>query len=357
MRISWYVATARFIHEPARAAPMVRKSKFPRSATSSARGDGPVRSPASGETLVPKLRKRLRQLLPWRLFLHHLRRQRAAQAGKAIAFDFFLSLLPIVALGAWLLAGVLQADSEAIEQGSLMLDLTPREVRELVDRHFSSASSGGLAPLAAVSCWWLASSAFHTLIHLFQENFDCEPRPYLAVRAISLGFALLGVAILVVGASIGLLLHVEPSGPVASWLAPFLTDQALRWILLLGFLVISTSFFALLYRLSLRRPFVQERVIWPGGLVASLGGIAASTLLGYYVTHLARFALLYGSLVAVVVLVLWLLVWSNALIVGAVVNVTLEDASSLRNELAQSAASAASPPTQTPSPAGNSAGA
>jgi membrane protein len=300
--------------------------------------------------------------LPWRALGARLAEQQAANAAKAVAFDFFLALLPMLALGAWALASVLRTNAAALEAGRMLLEVTPREARELVDTHVRSFSQSGVAPVAALSSWWLGSSAFHTLIHTFQENFECQRRSYLSMRVLGLGLALLGVAIFPVGAALGLLLQAGTHGSLTYWIAlglgPLLSSGAVRWLLTLTFVVGSSAFFGLLYRISLRRPFVKRRVSLPGGLVASLIGTVASATFGYYVAHLASFSLLYGSLVAVVVLLLWLLLWSHALIIGAIVNVTLEDYA--RGKLApQRPLSAESevPPTQTPSPGAKSAGA
>jgi membrane protein len=300
--------------------------------------------------------------LPWRTLRERLSEQYTADTAKAVAFDFFLALLPMLALGAWALAVVLRTDPAALEAGRMLLELTPREARDLVDTHVRSFSQASVAPLAALSCWWLASSAFHTLIHTFQENFHCQRRSFVAMRALGLGLALVGIAVFPIGAALGLLLqagaHSSLTQWIAIWVGPLVSSNALRGLFTLTFVAISSAFFALLYRVSLRRPFVKRRIYVPGGLVASLIGTVASALFGYYVTHLASFSLLYGSLVAVVVLLLWVLLWSHALIIGAVLNVTLEDSTLEGPDLQRSAnAESGEPPIQTPSPDAKSAGA
>jgi membrane protein len=258
------------------------------------------------------------------MWAHRYWDQLTRKTTSAIAFDFFLALIPMLALGAWALVRLVHTDAEALRQSSLLFDLTPFEARTLVDHYFAGHSEPALAPLAALSCWWLASSAFHTLIHVFQESFECEARSYVAIRGLSLGFALLGIALLVGGVALGVLLQVDPDSRWGRFLGNFSSQEGLRWLAMLAFLGLSASFFAVLYRFSLRRPFVR-RVYWPGSFVASLGGVLASTLFGYYLSHIASFAPVYGSLVAVVVLLLWLLLWSHVLVLGAVVNVSLED--------------------------------
>ena len=104
---------------------------------------------------------------------------------------------------------------------------------------------------------------------------------------------------------------------------------------LLNFLVITlalsvaVAFLALLYRYSLRRPGRVRRV-WPGASVATLLAASASVGLGYYATNIARYALFYGGLAAIVILLLLLWLWSTAILFGAELNIALEDVDQAR---------------------------
>ena len=82
--------------------------------------------------------------------------------------------------------------------------------------------------------------------------------------------------------------------------------------------------------------------------VASSG--SASLGFAYYAHHLARFALFYGTLSAVAIVLGWLWIMCLTLLLGAELNLQLEDLSVPR----QSALGRLDP-TQTPQPSGNSA--
>jgi membrane protein len=299
-------------------------------------------------TLVP---------LPFPTLRSRLAEHHASSAAKAVAFDFFLALVPMVALIAWALARILNANAIALEHSTIWLELTPHDARELVDGHIRSFSESGMAPFAALGAWWLASSAFHTLIRLFEETFESHKRSYVSVRLLALGFSAFGIALFPMGAWVSLLLQLESESPIAVLLAPLVRIGLERWLLLGGFIAISTAYFSVLYRYALRRPFVRRRVCVKGGLVASLMGTIASAGLGYYFAHLAKFTHIYGSLLAVIVLALWLLIWSHALIIGAVVNVTLEDQGRTEPSRPYPSDADSDAPTQTPSPGAKSAGA
>lgn len=71
-----------------------------------------------------------------------------------------------------------------------------------------------------------------------------------------------------------------------------------------------------LYRvLPVERPRVRE--IWPGALVAAAGLLAVKVGLGLYLEHLADFGALYGSLGALMALLLFVYAAANVLVFGA----------------------------------------
>ena len=68
---------------------------------------------------------------------------------------------------------------------------------------------------------------------------------------------------------------------------------------------------------------------------------SASLAFAYYAHHLAKFALFYGTLSAVAITLGWLWIMCLTLLLGAELNLQLEDLS-------------AQPPMHTPQPSGNS---
>lgn len=257
----------------------------------------------------------------WRIFSHH----QTLRTASAMAFDFFLALVPMLAFGGYAVIRLLHADPAALAQSSALLDLTPREMQVLVERHFRTFSDGDLAPLAVLGSWWISSEAFHTMIRLFEEIFGNKRRGFVEARLWALGLALLFVGGLGLIALLGFAVGSAGTDLARSLVGEFLASGLLRMGLGLVFLGVSTAFLSLIYFVSMGRRASRHRAIFPGALAASLLGASASAGLGYYVAHATRLAFLYGSLLAVVVLMLWLWLWSHALILGAIVNATIEN--------------------------------
>jgi len=120
---------------------------------------------------------------------------------------------------------------------------------------------------------------------------------------------------------------------------PFL-DHASHFILLGLVLLTATTMLSGFFRIAVTRPGVQRRV-WPGAVLTILASGAASVGFAYYASHLARFALFYGTLSAVAITLGWLWIMCLTLLLGAELNLQLEDLS-------------AQPPTHTPQPSGSS---
>jgi membrane protein len=253
-----------------------------------------------------------------------LRRHHVGRAASAMAFNLFLAAIPMLALAGWLIALVLRQSPEALGSTSLLLDLTPYQVHLLIKRNFGRFSAGAVAPFALVGSLWLASSAYHTLMSVFETMVGARRRAWVTKRLIAVGcvfvtiviFALTGtIAVWVAGGPSVILGSLVQGNGVEAPLAQLVTVS----VLLMG----ATSALAGFFRIAVIRPGVRRRV-WPGAFVTvAIGGII-SYLFGYYARVIAEFALFYGSLAAVAIALAWLWIWCAAMLIGAELNAQLE---------------------------------
>lgn len=256
---------------------------------------------------------------------------RLTQAANVMAFDLFLASIPLIALAGWAFATVLKNSPEAVGAASSLLDQTPLEVRGLILRNFGRFSSASaVAPLALVGSFWLASSAFHAPMKIFEVARGAERRPWWKKRLIALGCVLVAIAafslsgyafVLIVGGPIALLdklAAMKNGGPKLSHYAALLVGIVTATALLAGF-----------FRIAVHVPGIKRRV-WPGALLSTGIGGPVSYGFGYYARTLAHFTMFYGSLAAVAIVLAWLWIWCAALLVGAELNAQLEDATRAR---------------------------
>jgi membrane protein len=177
-------------------------------------------------------------------------------------------------------------------------------------------NAGGLSPVSILLLVVAASGVMSALRHAINQAWDIHARPPLLRRKA------LDV-VLVLGATLVLLLSLSIT---ATERAERHFNDERRDGLLLGLLfdglgdVLPYAFTAGailgLYRLlPMERPRVRE--IWPGAVVATaLLGVVKGTLELYF-EHLADFGALYGSLGALMALLLFVYAAANVLVFGA----------------------------------------
>lgn len=261
--------------------------------------------------------------VPW-LLGQRLFDGEVAQAASAMAFDLFLAAIPMLALAGYLLGLVLTEHSEAATALSALLDLTPSEVRELVWSQLHHFSIGTVAPFVLLSALWMASSAFHTSMSLLEMAASAPPRSYWHKRLLSLGWVVAMIVLFAAGSWLSVLLAGGPAlvlerlalgGPAA--VARVTHAVLLGLMLLVGGLLLGGF-----YRVAV--PSSRVRHIWPGVVATCLVGSLISAGFALYVRTLARFAVFYGSLAAVAIVLGWLYLLCYVFLAGAELNAVLD---------------------------------
>jgi membrane protein len=265
------------------------------------------------------------------------------QAASAMAFDLFLAAIPMLALAGWLFARMSQGSDAVLTSASLLVDLTPSEVRSLIWSQLGQFSVTAVAPFALLGALWLASSAFNTLMSVLEITVGATRRPWWQRRLIALTCVVANIVLFMLSGTVAVALAGGPSAViryVARGEIPFL-DHASHFLLLGLVLLIATALLSGFFRIAVIRPGVRRRV-WPGAIVTMAASGSASLGFAYYAHHLARFALFYGTLSAVAIVLGWLWIMCLTLLLGAELNLQLEDLSG-------------QPPTQIPQPSGKPA--
>jgi membrane protein len=280
--------------------------------------------------------------------MHH-----ATQLASAMAFDLFLALIPLLALGGWVVSVVLQGDMETLASLSSFLDVAPRDVHQLVNENAERFNGVTLAPIALLGSVWLGSGAFDTVMAAFERTRVTDPRPWYVRRLLAIVCVLCVLGSITLGGWVTLRLAGGPELvlrllPKPRGFEEFGID--LDGSRLVGFAVSTTTISLLIagfFRIGILRD-VPRRRVWPGTVVTIALASTASYLFAVYARTLAKFALYYGSLAAVAILLAWLWLCSFALLLGAEVNVYLEERPSLfarKNKRARSKGPMDAPPS------------
>ncbi len=243
-------------------------------------------------------------------------------AASSIAFAAFLALIPMAGLVAGIYGLVASPAAVAANIARLSLILPAGAHRivaqgldsGLVDRH------GGVAALAVPLgvALFSARRAGRSLLHGI--NRACR------VEVERRGWRRQLVALLLVLGCAGLVLTALVSLSVLAFLQSYVPDglpgaRAITALILFASLTVGAGGgLALAYRYAPANGPVDWARIWPGTLFGVALWGAATLAFRWYVAHLARFDDSYGSLSAVVVLLLWLMLSAWALLLGARLN-------------------------------------
>jgi membrane protein len=245
---------------------------------------------------------------------------RAAQ----LSYYFLLSVFPLLICLSAMLGYVFAAEA-TLEQrlvqylGSMMPDSAFGIVKAATD-DILSAKGGGKISVGLIMALWLASSGMEAVIEGLNVAFQVEEaRPWWRRRVVALGLTL-SVALLA-GCAITLVLagnalrQFLPHGAAALWDPLWRVSLWTSSRLFLVFAVMLVYFTG--PNLKTRR---KDQVILPGAVAAVVGWMAASSCFRFYLDRFSTFGATYGSLGAVIALLVWLYLTGAALLFGAEIN-------------------------------------
>jgi membrane protein len=210
---------------------------------------------------------------------------------------------------------------------SLLNDLVPGNVLGIVQEQASRIASNsgrtlsiGIVVGIVVSLWSAMSGvkAVIDALNVIYEQKEC--RSFLKLNLVALIFTLAGFAafLLAIATIVVLPLILSPIG--LGSLAETVTQIA-RWPLLLAVLLVGL---AVLYRYGPDRRKARWEWVTVGSASAAVTWIVASVLFSWYLASFANYNATYGSLGAVVGLMIWLWLSTIVVLLGAELNAEIE---------------------------------
>jgi membrane protein len=196
-----------------------------------------------------------------------------------------------------------------------------------VMNELAANSGGGKLTFGIVAGLWFASGGMSSMISTLNAVYRVrEARSWFRVRAIALALTL-AISILLLSA----LLLVLLGDRVVDWLAvrfswsSFLVVawKDFRWPAAALFLLIS---FSLVYFCGPNLARRRRRWITPGSLAGTLLWIVSTVGLRIYLHFFDTYSATYGSLGAVMILLVWLYVTGLAFLIGGEINAEIERA-------------------------------
>ncbi|MBP3360315.1 MAG: YihY/virulence factor BrkB family protein [Clostridia bacterium] len=246
-------------------------------------------------------------------------------AAQATLF-IIISALPFLMLMLSMLQYVIpHSQRDLLEIGGRFL---PSAVIPFLSNLLDEIYTGDGIPIMSVTsaaALWSASKGVMSLLmgldNIYSRNVE---RGYIKTRLLSLLYTV--ILILMLSATLLLfvaskyLVHVSSEGlPVIRQTAGFF----LRFPTLV-YLALLTAVFALLYRMLPGQKISFGRLL-PGAFFSACGWVVFSLTYSFYVDNFTNYSFIYGSLTAIVLLMLWLYFCMNIFLWGAEINEFLQE--------------------------------
>ncbi len=253
----------------------------------------------------------------WNLFDIYIHAH-VSRASAQLAYYLLLSIFPIMIVVSSVLGRLPLADSAVLQRlleklpdafGWLLLDYL-----KYVEQNQSVALLSGGVILTLTS----SSAAFRGLMDIFGEVFGKRVRGGLLGFIFSL-FLSVVLIIMIYGGLLIVLLGDWLLNAIKFLLNVPVLHYGWRQAQLAFPFAMLFFFLALIYSLTARTPR-HKRTIVPGALLAALTLVGATNLFSTFLTVSTRYTTVYGSLAAVIVLMIWLFLCSNIIIMGNIIN-------------------------------------
>jgi len=251
--------------------------------------------------------------------------------GSELAYNFIFSIFPLL-LFVLALFGLFAGHAIQL-RNDLMFYLArglPPAAFELISNtveEVTKGSSGGKLTFGIVLTLWAAAGGMTSMISTLNAVYGVrEARSWWKVRAIAVALTIAVCALVILALGVVLL-----GGVAATWagtklhlgIAAKISWAVLQWPLALLFIVIA---FSLIYYFA---PDLKEQHwywITPGSLFGVLLWLAVSFGFRAYLHFFNSYSKTYGSLGAVIILLVWFYVTGLAFLTGGEINAQIEHA-------------------------------
>lgn len=261
-------------------------------------------------------------------FSSKLRRDRIDAFSAQVSYFIIISFIPFMLFVLTLLQSV-NVNGDNLLNAALRI--LPASVAGFLGDIFSEKREGfTLLSIAAVTCIWSASAAMLALIKGLGAVFGSKSRNYFWLRFLSVVFTA-AFAVVLAFTCVLLIFGNTIYNNILGLMDARFVKIFVDFKSVIGF-VILTVFFTFSYKVLPLRNTTKIRWCFIGGCLTSGAWVLYSFLFSVFVENFANYSNVYGSLAALVILMLWLYFCMYIMFVGGEVAVWLEKGS-IREDL------------------------
>ena len=251
--------------------------------------------------------------------------------AKGAAYSSLLAFFPVLTSIAAILLRV-KAESVSRVLSRFLFEVVPPGTEDLVRYQFTVKGQRPiwLIVVAAALSAWAASGAMMSLMEGFQAAYRLPSgRNFLKQRGVALLLVFIA-ALPAIGSSALILFGVRIERSTLGWLGLLPEEDLKTWVAILGSvlryaiaLAATVSVTGLLYYIGPNRP-LRFRSVWPGAFLATFLWLAATSVFAWYVRNIANYNVVYGSIGAVIALLVWMYLLSLISLLGCEYNAVRE---------------------------------
>lgn len=255
-----------------------------------------------------------------------------------LSFYFLLALFPLLLFLTALLGYFADTGTELHRNMLTYLGaIVPVSASDLINTtvdEISKDSSGGKLSFGLLTSLWFASSGMGAIIEALNVAYDVKETRAWWRRTLLAIVLTIALAVLIITA-LALMFYgshiaegiAENYGFGAAFTAAWMV---LQWLFVIGFVFLA---FVLIYYFAPDLHEQQLRWLTPGAAVGVILWLLVSFLFGSYLNVYNTYSVVYGSLGAVIILLLWFYLTGVTILIGGEVNALIEQAAAHAGEL------------------------
>lgn len=252
-------------------------------------------------------------------FIHRYNAHQITAYGAQMSYFFILSLFPFL-IFLVSLTSFLSVDAQWMSQNFKVI--FPAGTGDIVAGYIKklSQTDSRVVSLSILASLWSASKAISALMRAMNAVYEVkEPRSFVKAKILGILYTFLFALAIILA-----LVLPSMSRDFFYWIQRYVfipdifvdTFTALRWLGVIVFLtlVIGST------HLVMPNRHISFKQALPGTVFSVLGWWALSYGFSYFVENFSRFTIVYGSLTAVIVLMIWVHLAGIVLMLGGEVN-------------------------------------
>ena len=243
--------------------------------------------------------------------------RRVPQAAACLAYFVLLTVFPVLICVSYIL-GMVNIDIVSLmDQLQPLLPEAALDVLESYLRYISFHQTPGLFLAGLAGCWFSAAAAFRTITRVIIDMYEDVSQSMVRGMVASILFPL-GLLV-TVDLSVIVVVTGQRTLAAVAQRFPFWDHVLNLWSWTRYVLLFSIFFLFILAVLNMAAPFGTPRLpVLLSSLVSALALVVSSAVFSWFISMSSRYSLVYGSLVSLIILLIWLYLCGQILFIGIV---------------------------------------